>query len=105
MKEALTKELMSPTNPFPVNNLLCAHSILKYLLNYADICGEPIELDYIHEILDLADQKMKTMMGKQQKTLRGNMRKKHYLRRQAPEGHCVLGARASRSSSSIGPVL
>jgi len=92
MTEALTKELMSPTNPFPVNNLLCAHSILKYLLNYADICGEPIELDYVHEILDLADQKMKTMVGKQQKTLRGNMRMKHYQMIQKASVQQLLGS-------------
>jgi hypothetical protein len=92
MTEALTKELMLPTNPFPVNNLLCAHSILKYLSNFADICGKTIELDYIHEILDLADQKMKTMMGKQPNALRSNMRKKHYLMMQKASVQQLLGS-------------
>jgi hypothetical protein len=91
MKIAIQKEVMLPTNPFPTNNLLRAMEIMQELTNLADICNNPEELDDAREILDLASQKLKIMLGKQQSAVRDTMDKKKYQEMQKLTVQQLLG--------------
>jgi hypothetical protein len=93
LREAIRKEILLPTNPFPINNLLQAMSILQELTNIADVCNKPqADLDHIRAILDLANQKVKVMLGKQQNISRGTMDKKQHLGMQKMTVQQLLGS-------------
>jgi hypothetical protein len=95
MKEALLKEVLLPTNPFPVNNLLRAMVILHDLKHIvATFNLDPVD-EIILKMLNVADQKVKTMLapGKQQSTSRGKLDKmKRFLEFQKLTAQQLLGS-------------
>jgi hypothetical protein len=92
IRAAIVTEVQLPSNPFPTNNLLQAMEILQELTNLADVYKKPKELDHTREILSLARQKVKVMLGKQQNTSRGNWDIKQYQGMQKLTVQQLLGS-------------
>lgn len=79
MKAAISLEALQQTNSFLTNNLLQALTTLQELAHIVAICNVKPMDELIHASLDLANQKLKLMMGKQQRSSRGNLEKKIFL--------------------------
>jgi hypothetical protein len=92
-RESILKEVLLPTNPFPTNNLLQALAILHELKNIAaTFNNEPMNRT-IRELLNVAHQKMKIVLGKQQCTSRPKLETmKRYLEFQKLTVQQLLGA-------------
>jgi hypothetical protein len=90
-KLALSKEVLLPTNPLPVNNLLRALAILHELKHIAAMFSfKPLDKLFL-AYLDLADQRVKIMLGKQQSLSTINLDKTLLLEMQKLTVHQLLG--------------
>lgn len=91
MKAAISKVELLQTNPFPTNNLFQALVILQELNQIVDVCNSKPMDELIHASLDLANQKLKLMMGKEPRTSRGKLEKKLFLEMQKLTVQQLLG--------------
>jgi hypothetical protein len=91
MKEAITKEQLLPTNPFPINNLIRALSFVEELSKIASFCTLNLNNKVMNGSLDLANHKLKKLLGKSPSRLTVNLEKKLYLELQKLSVQQLLG--------------
>jgi hypothetical protein len=91
MKKAIMKEQILPTNPFPANNLIYAISLVQELATIVSFCTHHVNDKVINGCLELANHKLKKLLGKSPAPLTENLEKKLFLELQKLSVQQLLG--------------